>query len=485
VTYPDFLALLPLIIIGYAAVLLLVIGAFWRSHRGMTILTLISLAAAFLSIFAALPLAPRQVTPLLNIDAMALFYIALFCLGALAIAIFSYDYLRRNSVSSERFFVLLLFAVLGMGVLVSSSHFVSFFVGLEALSVSLYGLIGYTLRRPASLEAGLKYLVLAGASLAFLLFGMALIYFEFGTMEFAKLAVKLQSSGASTTPIVLIGLGMMLVGFAFKLAIVPFHTWAPDVYQGSPAPITALIATGSKAAVLVLLLRFLAVVSLNQGTTLFLLIQLLAIITMFGGNLLALLQKNLKRLLAYSSIAHMGYLFIPLLAGGEYGAASIAFYFISYFITVIGAFGVVSALSSPEKELENLADYRGLGYTRPWLGGILALMMLSLAGIPPTLGFIAKFYIFAAAARSNLWLLLIIGLLNSGLAAYYYLRVLVAIYSRPAGESAATTDIGAGERSASRITLGILSGLLLIFGIYPAPLLAPIQKIVQNWLTGQ
>lgn len=477
-TLADLPLLLPFIIIGYGGVMVMVVGAFWRSHFGMALLSVISLAAAFLTIFVALPSAPRQVTPLLLVDTGALFYLGLFCLGGIAIALFAHDYMliRRGA---ERFYSLLLFAVFGMAVLAASSHFASFFAGLEVLSVSLFGLIGYAILRPNSLEGSLKYLVLAGVSLSFLLFGMAMLYFEFGTMEFASLAAKIQQSGLS--PIVLFGAGLMLVGFSFKLALVPFHTWAPDVYQGAPAPISALVATGSKAALLVLLLRFLAVVGLREHSTLFLALEILAIITMFSGNLLALLQGNVKRLLAYSSVAHIGYLLIPLLAGGVSGVSSIGFYLVSYFATTIGAFGVVSVLSSQGEEWEKLEDYRGLGLRRPWLGAALALMMLSLAGIPPGIGFMAKFYIFSAAARSELWLLLIVGVLNSGLSAYYYLRVLVALYQSPAAEE----PTWARTQTASAVCLVVLSAVVIIFGCYPSPLISLTQRVAHLWFLGR
>jgi NADH-quinone oxidoreductase subunit N len=476
VTATDLLTLLPLICLAYGAVVVLVVGAFWRSHAGVVALTLCSLAASLLTTGPALELAPRQVTPLLRVDVFALSYLALFVLGAAALTAFSWDYLAAVPLGRERFYSLLLLAVAGMGVLAASSHFASFFLGLETLSVSLYGLIGFTLRRPDSLEGSLKYLVLAGVSLSFLLLGMALVYFEFGTLEFAVLADRLRP-GAAPPYMVLLGLGLILVGFGFKLALVPFHTWAPDVYQGAPAPVSALVATGSKAAMFALLLRFVSLLLHQQGP-LFLLLELLAIVTMFGGNLLALFQGNLKRLLAYSSIAHMGYLVIPLLAGGEEGIASIGFYFVSYFITTIGAFGVISALSAGRDEMAELNSYQGLGYRRPWVGAALGLMMLSLAGIPLTVGFMAKLQIFAAAAHSGLWLLLVVGVVNSGLAAYYYLRVVSVLYSH-ADES---EESWPRVRPASGLALAALSLLVVVLGLLPGPLIARAQHASRRWL---
>ena len=265
------------------------------------------------------------------------------------------------------------------------------------------------------------------------------------------------------------GLALILVGFGFKLAIVPFHMWSPDVYQGSPAPVTALIATGSKGAMFALLLRLVTIGKLQANPTAFLVIAVLATATMFVGNLLALMQTNLKRLLAYSSIAHIGYLLIPLLSGGPRGASSFAFYLVSYFATTIAAFGVIAALSGSREmgDVENISEYRGLSYTHPVLAGVMSLALLSLTGIPLTAGFIAKFYIFSAAAQAGLWWLLIVGVVNSGISAFYYLRVLVAMYSRPEAPPEALPSPG----PASAAAIAVASGVIVFFGIYPSPLI--------------
>jgi len=471
----DLTALLPHLIVAYGAVMLLVIGAYWRNHAAIATLALVVFAAAFAAIPFAVPLAPRQITPLLRVDALSLFYTALFLLGGFALAVFAGDYLEDAPNGQERFYALLLFAVLGMLVLASSVHFASFFLGVQTLSVSLYGLIGFTLRRRASLEASLKYVILGGAALSFLLFGIALVYAEFGTMEFGALSVQI---GAGLPSLALFGLALIVVAFSFKLALAPFHTWAPDVYQGAPAPVTALLATGSKAGMFVLLLRFVSLLPLHRGESLFTLFVTLSIATMFVGNLLALLQRNIKRMLACSSIAHMGYLLLPLLAGGAAGAAALSFYFISYFLTTLAAFGVIAALSREGEELENLDDYRGLASRRPGLAAVLALSMLSLAGLPLTVGFMAKFYLFAAAAQAGLWGLLVIGLLNSGIAVYYYLQVLVALYLRPPRPEMTWRQ----PRPASAAALAALSLAVIFFGVYPGPLIASAQRMAGQWL---
>lgn len=475
-TYLEVRALLPAVIMGYGAVILLVTGAFWHNRGGMLGIALVAMGAGFMSILAAARVAPRQVTPLLVVDSLSLYYTALVIAGAFVVAVLANDYLQETRSGREKFYALLLIAVVGMSALSASTHFVSFFISLEILSVSLYGLIGYTTGRASSLEAALKYLVLAGASAAFLLLGIALVYFETGTMAFGAVAAALNRTGVQS-PLVLFGLGLILIGFAFKLALVPFHMWAPDVYQGSSAPIAALISTGSKGAVFGLLLRFLLTTGIVRIPQIFLVVEAIAIVTMFGGNLLALRQDNLKRLLAYSSVAHMGYLLIPLLAGGIQGAASIGFYFVSYFLTVVGAFGVVALMSARGEEVERLEEYRGLARRSPLLGAALAITMLSLAGIPPTAGFIAKFYIFSAAAKSGLWGLLIVGVVNSGLAAYYYLRVLVAVY----GPSESEESLPA-PRAAGSIALATLVAFIFYLGVFPAGLISLSQQTSKAWL---
>lgn len=463
----DFIALLPLLITAYAGVAIMLVVAFWRSHAAAFVLTLVSLVVALGSIFIALPYAPRAVTPLIQIDSFSLFFTGLILAGALLVTLMSREYLPAHQKRNEAFYVLLMFAVVGMIAIASSGHFAAFFLGLETLSASLFGLIGYTRNYKPSLEAAIKYLVMAAMSSAFLLFGIALIYADFGTMEFRSLVPLI---AAGNPPIATyFGLGLIMVGFGFKLAIVPFHMWSPDVYQGAPAPVTALIASGSKGAVFALLLRLVTVTGLMSNPRAFLVIAVLAVATMCVGNLLALLQNNVKRLLAYSSVAQIGYLLIPLLAGGATGASSIAFYLVSYFATTIAAFAVISAISGSRQmgDVEQIDDYRGLSLRRPILAAILTLSLLSLTGIPLTSGFIGKFYIFSAAVRSGLWWLVIVGVINSGVSAFYYLRVIVAMYTRPDTEPEPLPT----AHPATAIALAISTAVILLFGVYPSPLI--------------
>ena len=467
----DAIALLPLILLAGTSLLVMLALAVRRNHGFTLGLTLTGLAAAFASIWIAAPLAPRQVTQLLVIDNYSLFYFGLLIAASFAVAILAYDYLAKHEIHREELYILLLIATLGGAVLVASSHFASFFIGLEMLSVSLYAMVSYLRSRRQSLEAGIKYLVLAAASAAFLLFGMALIYAHLGTMEFGRMV-----SGREVNDVLFSsGLALIITGVGFKLALTPFHLWTPDVYQGAPAPVTAFIATSSKGAMFALLLRYFYVSGAAADRRILLVLTIIAIASMLVGNLLALLQSNVKRILAYSSIAHMGYLLVALLASRELAVEAITFYLVAYFITNLGAFGVISMLSSRDREAERIDDYRGLFWRRPALASGFTLMLLSLAGIPVTAGFVGKFYIVAAGASSAIWALIIILVVSSVIGLFYYLRIVTAMYESTEEETA-TNAVSISARTAA--ALGILTALLLWFGIYPEPILRIIRVVL-------
>ena len=468
----DLLALLPFLLIAGTSVFVMLAIATWRRHWLSLCMTLVGMAAAFGSLWLVAPLAPRKVTSLLILDRYALFYIGLIIAATFAIAMLCYGYLERHSETREELYVLLLVATLGSMVLVASSHFVSFFLGLEILSVALYALSAYLHTRRRPLEAGIKYLILAGSSSAFLLFGMALIYAQTGTMELFRLAALL--AGAQNSPLVLAGLTLIVTGIGFKLGVVPFHLWTPDVYEGAPAPVTAFIATVSKGAVFALLLRYFYTAGAQHFRSVFVLFAIIAIASMLIGNLLALLQNNVKRILAYSSIAHMGYLLVAFEAGGSMASEAIAFYLAAYFITTVGAFGVVTVLSNEERDADTLQDYAGLFWRRPVLASIFTLMLLSLAGIPVTAGFLAKFYVVTAGASAGIWALILILAISSVIGLFYYLRVVVTMYARVREEAphAEPRTIGG-----SYVLVG-LTILLVWLGVYPVPFFNVIRKVL-------
>jgi NADH-quinone oxidoreductase subunit N len=304
---------------------------------------------------------------------------------------------------------------------------------------------------------------------------MALVYAETGSMEFAQIASRAAASGVHGLPFTA-GLGMIITGLGFKLAVVPFHMWTPDVYEGAPAPVTAFIATASKGAVFALVLRYFSRVDLHAHRSLFVIFTVMAITSMFAGNLLALLQQNVKRILAYSSISHLGYLIVTLLASGPMAVSAAAFYLTAYFVTTLGAFGVVTVLSNKDRDADSMDDYTGLAWRRPWLAGTFTAMLLSLAGIPLTAGFIGKFYVVAAGVGSALWLLVIALVINSAIGLFYYLRIILALYSHPEEKIVAEPAL---SLSGSAVLAG-LTIILIWLGVYPVPVIAIIQKTIQS-----
>ncbi len=473
----DLFAILPLLILGGTPVVVMVMIAIRRSHALSAALTLIGLAAAFASLWVVVPVTPRQVTALLIVDHYALFYMGLVIAATFVVTLLSYGYFKRQEGDPEEVYVLLLIAALGSAVLVASSHFVSFFLGLEILSVSLYALNAYVHTRRIPVEAGIKYLVLAASSAAFLLFGMALIYAELGTMDFLHIREAIGAAAGASHVVLLVGTAFVITGFGFKLALVPFHLWTPDIYEGAPAPVTAFVATVSKGAMFALLLRYFYWSGTREFAPIFLVFTVIAIASMIAGNLLAMMQNNVKRILAYSSIAHMGYVMVAFLAGGEVAVQAVTFYLVAYFITTLGAFGVISVLSGSEGDADSLEDYRGLFWRRPALAGVFTAMLLSLAGIPLTAGFVAKFYVISAGASTARWLLIFVLIVTSVFGLYYYLRVLVTMYAGLAHEHGAPelpAPAAAGTPKLSLtggIALAALTILLVWIGVYPASLL--------------
>jgi NADH-quinone oxidoreductase subunit N len=424
-TISDFQCLTPLMIIATAPIIMMVTITISRNYKVIYGFSLFMFLAALLSL-AIVP-APYKIEPLLIFDNYSILLLGIIFSVSFLITILSYTYLNLQTGEREEYFIILFVATLGASVLVTANHFVTFFLGLETLSISLYVLIAYLKHRNSSLEAGVKFLVIASVATAFLLFGMGLIYAATGTMSFKEIATSIASTGLS--PLLLAGLGMMIVGIGFKLALVPFHMWTPDVYQGAPAPVAGFIATISKGAVLAITIRFFFTINGYNYKTLTTIISVIAILSMFTGNLLALRQRNFKRLLAYSSISHLGYLLIMLLTGTDNGIQATIFYLIAYMITTLGAFGVISILSICERDAEDIEDLKGLFWKNPWIAIVLSLTVLSLAGIPLTAGFIAKFYLVLAGVKSGLWVLAFSLIINSVISLYYYLSVIKTMFT--------------------------------------------------------
>ena len=476
--HSNFMALSPLILLAGSAVVVMLAAAFYRHPRPVMMLTLAGLVLSFASLFLSQGAGSPQVTALLVLDHYALFFIGLIVAATFVVVVLCYRYFGGDESRHEALYILLLLAALGGGVLVASSHFASFLLGLELLSISLFALIAYPRFTERPLEAGIKYLILAGFSSTFLLFGMALIYAQLGTMQFAQIGALPTVFERGLDAYGLAGLSLILVGAGFKLALVPFHMWTPDVYEGAPAPISAFIATVSKGAMLAMLLRYFVVTDAHQSQSIIIALSLIAIVTILAGNLLALRQDNIKRILAYSSIAQLGYLLVGFLAFGAMAVEAVAYYLAAYFVTMLGAFGVVTVLSrgTPEQDSDMLTEYAGLFWRRPWLAGVFTAMLLSLAGIPLTMGFIGKFYVLTAAVGASLWLLVLVLAAGSAMGLYYYLRIIAVMCAH--GSEAVTGQMAVPKVKASlaeSFTLAVLALLLIWLGVYPDPLIRMLE----------
>ena len=433
---------------------------------------LLGVVAALLTSLAAWGGRGRGFRDMVILDNYALFFHVVICYGAALIVLLSIDYLRRSGVESGEYYALVLFSTSGMLLLTSASDLIVVFLAIELMSLSLYVLSGLFKGRRQAGEASMKYFLLGAFASAFLLYGIALLYGATGTTSIDRIAAA--AAAAPHDTLLIAGLGLLLVGFGFKISSAPFHMWAPDVYEGAPTSVTALIATGSKAAVFAVLVRLLlsGVRAVQADWTAVL--WVLAALTMTLGNVVAIAQSNLKRMLAYSSIAHVGYMLVGLAAGGAAGAGAVLFYLLAYTFTTAGTFGVITLCVRAGEEAVDVRDYAGLGRRHPVLAFALALLLLSLVGIPPLAGFVGKFYLFGAAVRAGFVWLAVLGVLNSAVAAYYYLRVIVTMYMQePDGQSASVAPSFAGGLA---LTIAVIGVVLL--GLMPAPFVDLAQVAV-------
>ncbi|MDZ7269738.1 MAG: NADH-quinone oxidoreductase subunit N [candidate division KSB1 bacterium] len=412
------------------------------------------------------------------VDKFANGFACLFVIAAGLTLLLSIDALESTSLLVSEFFMLIIFATVGMLLLAASAHLLTLFLGLEILSISLYILAGFRRNDKFSIEASFKYFLLGAFASSFLLYGIALIYGSVGSASLTAVAEAVKARHLLDTPLLTAGLAMMAVGFGFKIALAPFHTWAPDVYQGAPTPIAAFMATGSKAAAFAALLRLVLTTGMMTQAVWQQIFWVLAVLTMTVGNIVALRQDNIKRLLAYSSIAHAGYMLIGVIANNELGSSALLYYLLSYTFMNLGAFGVVAFLSKTENELVNLNDYRGLAFRRPFAAVAMAIFMFSLAGIPITAGFMSKFYVFSAAVQAgHLWLV-ILGVINSMISLYYYLGVVVVMFmqkSESAGEELALERLPAVGLALIIAVFGTLQ-----LGLAPARWMEAFQDLARS-----
>ncbi len=402
---------------------------------------------------------------MVRVDAFSVFFHFVILLIALVVILVSFDYLEVQHIHSGEYYGLVLFGTVGMMLMSSAIELVLIFIALEISSISTYILAGFRRRTAESAEASLKYFLLGSFATAFFLYGVALVFGATGTTNVYGIAKALQGQPSL---LVYLAVALMFVGLGFKVASAPFHVWTPDVYEGSPAPVVALMSTGPKAAAFAVLLR---VLFATGAPGWFWMVWVSAALSMTLGNIGALVQQNIKRLLAYSSIAHAGYLLVAFAAAKETGISAAIFYAASYAAMNVGAFAIVAHLAARGERYVTLDDYAGLGRRSPVLAGILTIFLLSLIGIPITGGFFAKFYVFSAALQANLVGLTIIGVINSAIAAYYYLRVIVYMYMRderfeaPVARIPAGLGVGLAISLIATIYLGVLPGRVLDYAL--------------------
>lgn len=471
----EFLRLAPEILLVLAGTLVLVLEGITGGRRGRELgrVCLAALAAALVASIAASRRPGLAFSGLVSADGFATFFRVVVIAAGLLVALFSGPYLRRESAERGEYYALLLYSVAGQCLMAAAAELIVLFIALEASSIASYVLAGYLRADRRANEAAVKYFLLGSFASAFLLYGVALIYGVAGSTWFAEIRAALNAVPAPGTPLVGAAAAFLFVGFAFKVSAAPFQIWAPDVYQGAPAPVAAFLSAGPKAAAFAGLLRvFMAAfepVSANwEG-----IVWVSALATMVIGNFAALLQTNIKRLLAYSSIAHAGYVMVAVAAHSSIGVAAAMFYLAAYVFMNVGAFAVVSYFARQGERYVHVDDLAGLAWRQPAVAALLSLFLLSLIGVPLTGGFFGKFYVFKAALEAGLVWLTVLGLLNSAVAAYYYLRILVVMYMREPAE--ATAELAA-PTAPVRAALWASAFATLILGIFPSAVLEYASK---------
>jgi NADH-quinone oxidoreductase subunit N len=466
-TTADMITILPLILLVVAGTVIMVLEPFTppRRKRVLVRITIIATAVAAYSLSHQWSLRPRLLFHrMIAADNFSIFFQWLFLAITAVSALVSMRFNEREEMNRGEYYALLLFSCCGMSLMAMSTDLILTFLGIEVLSISTYVLAGFKRNDPRSNESSLKYFLLGSFATAFLLYGIAMIYGGTGTTNYAMIRElgKLQGTAQGTT---VVGMGLLLIGFGFKVALVPFHAWAPDVYEGAPTAVTAFMTVGPKAAGFAALVRILAQALPSLGQDWSVILWLLAILTMTLGNVVAVLQSNVKRMLAYSAIAHAGYILVGIVANSDSGVGAVLFYLVVYTVMNLGAFSVVLSLSRKGDQRVNIEDYCGLGRRMPFAAAALSVFLVSLAGFPLTGGFIGKLYLFSAAIQKGYLGLAIIGMLNSVISVFYYFRLMVVMYMREPVDEQPEPDPMTLPVSAV-VAIGIFGVFWL--GIYPS-----------------
>ena len=495
----DWLALLPLIILLVGGLLTLTFSSFLKKREPKGLFTMTTVAIAVAAAISSLPMWARvqgwdsllwwnldqsQTGPFstaggaVGIDGFSLFITIVLCLGVVLAALLADSFLRRESMTGPEFYVLLLLSAVGGVIMAMSNDLIVLFIGLETLSIAVYVLAGMNLRRVQSQESGLKYFILGAFSSAFLLYGIAMLYGATGSTNFADIRDFMSAVVPIHNGLLLVGLVLVLVGLAFKISAVPFHAWSPDVYDGAPTPATAWMASGVKAAAVAGLVRVFMLTFPNYASTWKPIVYVLAVLSMVVGAALAIVQSNVKRMLAYSSISHAGFILMAIQANSANGITAAAFYVAVYTFMVAGSFGVVAIVGRKGDGNHQLSDYNGLARSNPLLAGSFIVMLLAQAGVPFTAGFFAKFLSITAAADAHAVPLAIIAMVSAVISAFLYLRIIVAMFMS-GGDDGTEAVIDRSKRLHVPFAAGLAIAICVVvtigYGLFPDLLLDPAR----------
>jgi NADH-quinone oxidoreductase subunit N len=463
------LPILPMVVIAVAAMVVLLAGVRVddSESEGLGLVTLASLGVAFVFTLGIVGQYGVAFAGAISIDSFSAFFELAILIAAMFTVMMSLDYAAENHIPGAEYYSLILFSALGMMLMATAGDLIVIFLGLETMSIPVYVLAGIMRRNARSNEAAIKYFLLGAFSTGFLLYGIALVYGATGSIKLGPIHNALASGSMGANPLLLLGVGLMVMGFGFKVAAVPFHMWTPDVYEGAPTPITAFMAVGVKLAAFAAFVRVFLVDFPSVGAHWQTVLWVVAALTMTGGNVIAVVQTDIKRMLAYSAIAHAGYLLLGMAAGVRSGPA-ILYYLLGYAFTNLGAFAVVIALEHRGEVSNKISDFRGLASREPLLAGAMAIFMLSLAGVPPLAGFVGKFYIFSEALHQGYVWLVIIAIFNSVVSTYYYFYVTVAMYMQEGGVEVERLS----SRPALVAAIGLAALATILIGVYPQPYIA-------------
>ena len=459
----DLIALAPVLVLSVFAMLVLVLDLWGGRNKSLLVFTsLVGLLMTAISAFAKHPIPAYSFNDSYIVDHMSLFFICIFTISSALAILLSVEYNEREGIRAGEYYALILFCTVGMILLASSTDMIMIFLGIEIVSICLYVLAGIRRNDHRSNEAALKYFLLGAFATGFLLYGMTLVYGSTGSTNLFKIAEFVQNPSAQSSPLLLMGLVLLIIGFGFKVASAPFHMWAPDVYQGAPTPVTAFMAVGPKAAAFAAFFRVFAEAFPEMSSSWEMLLSIIAVLSMIVGNLGAIMQTNIKRMLAFSSVSHAGYILMAVIAKSSLGSSSMLFYMLTYAFMTFGVFGIIIILGRKGEENLEIQNYSGLAYKHPVIALSMTIFLLSLGGLPPFAGFVAKFYLFSAAIQEGLLTLVIIAVLNSAISFYYYLKIVVFMYMK---EPEAEFNISLTPMTLFVVLIGVIGTIQL--GIFP------------------